>query len=78
MGTKYGIETIYIAENDVYSMRLKGRGVQNFSSKNFYELPKRHRENVLLPLIKVGLTHNLGENKIKNQLYLNRSLGKKL
>lgn len=77
MKMKYGIEAIYIPENDVYSLRLKGRVVQNFNSKNFYDLPRRHRDNELRALIKIGLNHNLGE-KIKDSLYLNRTLGKKI
>ncbi len=74
---KYGVEAIYIPENDVYSIRYKGRGVHNFDSFRFYHLPKRHRMNLLRALIKVGLNHNSGE-KYKNQLILNRKLGKKI
>ncbi len=73
---KYKIEAVYFPDNDVYSLRYRGRGIQNFNSKNFYTLPKRHRENMLLAIIKKGLTHNLGEKTLKDKLYLNRQIGK--
>ena len=72
-----GLEAIYVPSNDVYSIRMKGRGVHNFNSKQFYQLPKRHREELVMRLLKVGLHHNLGE-QYKNQLYLNRALGKRI
>lgn len=75
---KYGLEAIYIPDNDVYSIRKNGRAVHNFNSQNFYQLPQRHRENHVMALLKVGLNHNLGENKINKTLFLNRNIGKKI
>jgi hypothetical protein len=72
---RYNLEAIYVPDNDVYSIRKNGRGVHNFNTPQFYQLPKRHREELVHRLLRVGLVHNLGE-KYKNQLYLNRRLGK--
>lgn len=72
----YGLEAVYFPTVDVYSLRKKGRGVQNFNSKNFYQLPQRYREVLIGRLLKVGLNHNLGEKTVKNQLFANRSQGK--
>lgn len=72
-----GTEAIYIPENDTYSIRYRGMGVQNFDTNRFYQIPRAHRMKMILPLIKVGLNHNFGE-KYKNQLYLHRKLGKKI
>lgn len=74
----FGVEAIYIPDNDVYSIRYKGRGVQNFNSRNFYEIPRRHRHNMIRALIKVGLNHNFGEGALKEKLFLNRNIGKKI
>lgn len=74
-----GLEAIYMPVNDVYSIRFRGRGVHNFDSKRFYELPKRYREVLVGRLLRVGLHHNSGEKSLnKRQLYLDRSLGKKI
>lgn len=77
MKSKYGIEAIYLPHKDLYCLRYKGKGLQNFNTKNFYQLPQRHRENMILPLLKVGLVHNLGE-KIKDRIYQQRNFGKKI
>ncbi len=74
---KFNVEAFYFAYSDVYSIRYKGKGVQNFNSKNFYEIPRRFRQNMIRALIKVGLNHNYGE-KVGPQLTLNRSVGKKI
>lgn len=72
----YGMEAIYIPAVDVYSLRIHGKGVQNFNTKIFYQLPKKHREKMLLPLIKKGVAHNLGEKKLN--LYQQRNIGKRI
>ncbi len=75
---RYGLEAIYIPDNDVYSIRFRGRGVHNFNSKNFYQVPKRYREVLVGRILKVGLNHNLGEKTVQRQIYLDRSIGKKI
>lgn len=77
MCDKYGFEAIYFPAKDLYSIRYKGRGIQNFNSKNFYTLPKRHRENMLRPLMKVGLNLNVGEKRLQNLIY-QQKIGKKI
>lgn len=70
---RYNFQAIYFPLKDMYSIRFKGKGIQNFTSKTFYMLPKRHRESMLLPLMKVGLNLNAGEKKLN--LY-QQSIGK--
>ena len=72
---KYNFSAIYFPLKDMYSIRFKGRGIQNFTSKTFYNLPKRFRESMMLPLMRVGLNLNAGEKKLN--LY-QQSLGKKI
>jgi len=78
MKKKFGLEAVYIPDNDVYSLRFKGKSVHNFNSKNYYLLPKRYRENHVRALLKVGLNHNIGQNIVKQQIILNRCLGKRI
>lgn len=73
---KYGLESVYFPAKDIYSIRYRGRGIQNFTSKIFYTLPKRHRENLIYAIFKKGLTHNLGQRDLKDRLFLDRSIGK--
>ena len=75
---RYGTECFYFPENDVYSIRFRGRAVQNFNTDKFYMLPRRHRFNMIRSLIKVGLAHNMGERSLQRQLYLDRSQGKRV
>lgn len=77
MIAKHHLEAVYFPDNDVYSIRFKGKGIQNFNSKNFFTLPRRAREVDILALIKKGLHHNCGE-KTKEQIILNRSQGQRI
>ena len=74
---KYNFEAIYFPAKDMYSIRFKGKGIQNFTSKTFYNLPKKHREGMMLPLMKVGLNLNFGERKLRDSLY-QQNIGKKI
>lgn len=71
----YGLEARYFPNNDVYSLRKNGKGVQNFNSRNFYQLPKSFRKAQIRGIIQKGLTHNMGE-KTKNMITLNKSIGR--
>lgn len=77
MNLKYGLETYYLPADDVYCMTKKGRAVHNFDTQRFFTIPKRERENMFRPLIKVGLNHNLGE-KHRDQIYHLRKIGQKI
>lgn len=77
MHRKYGLNALYIPENDVYCIHRKGRAVQNFTSSQFYDFPKGYREQMYKPLVKVGLAQNLGE-KYKEQFILNTKQGIKI
>jgi len=75
---KYGTEALYFPDDDVYSIRFRGRAVQNFTSTIFYQIPKRQRFNEIRNIIKLGLENNVGERHLTNQLFLNRAQGKKV
>ena len=74
---RYNFSAIYFPLKDMYSIRFKGRGIQNFTSKTFYMLPKRHRESMMLPLLKVGLSQNFGEKKLRDSLF-QQKIGKRI
>ncbi len=62
---------VYLTDRDVYSFTKKGRGVQGFNQNQFYGIPKRERENMLLKIIKRGLNHNMGERVLRESGQLN-------
>lgn len=78
MCEKYGMNAVYSDDGDVYAIHKRGFAIQNFTSKIFYEIPKRAREKQLLALMKRGLTHNLGENSTKNSLLIRTQYGRRI
>jgi hypothetical protein len=74
---EFKLEARYFPRNDVYSLRKNGKGVQNFNSRNFYQLPKSFRRSQIRAIIKVGLNHNMGE-KTKEQIQLHQAMGKRI
>lgn len=75
---RYKVEALYFPDNDVYSVRFRGRAVQNFNSKQFYDIPKEKRFRMIGDILHLGLSHNIGERTMINQLYLQRGMGKKI
>lgn len=71
-----GLQAYYTPKRNLYVFHIRGMAVQNFSEDNFYEIPKDERMRMLQPLIKIGLTNNLG-NKNKEMLTANYN-GKRL
>ena len=74
----FKLDALYFPRKDVYSLRLRGRGVQNFSSQNFYQIPKAFRKQQIRGIIMKGLNHNLGEKTLQNQMFINNSIGRKI
>lgn len=74
---EFKLEARYFPAKDVYSLRRNGKGVQNFNSKNFYDLPKAFRKAQIRGIIQKGLNHNMGE-KTKEMIQLNSSIGRKI
>lgn len=60
----------------IFSISIHGKYLLNFTTKNFYNIPKVMRMKELLPLITIGLTHNLGEKSLKDQIQIPRRQGK--
>lgn len=60
---------------DIFSINLNGKPIINFTNHNFYDIPKAKRFQEFIPLIKIGLSHNLGENSLKETMELPRRMG---
>lgn len=64
-----------LQKHDIYAVTLKGKAVVNFTSVNFYDISKSFRDKHFLPLIKIGMNHNLGEQSMKDQVHNPRAQG---
>lgn len=60
---------------DIYSISIHGKYLLNITNKNFYDIPLAERMNHIVPLIRVGLAHNLGERTLKDQVEIPRRHG---
>lgn len=74
MHTRYGLNAFYVPDVDVYCVHRRGRAVQNFSTSQFYDLPKWVRARMFNPLVKVGMNQNMGES-YRDQLLINDKQG---
>lgn len=74
----FKLEALYFPNKDVYSLRKNGRGVQNFNSRNFYDLPKSYRKSQIRGIINLGLNHNMGEKTVKYNMQLINRMGKSI
>jgi len=63
---------------NLYSISINGKYLLNFTDKNFYDLPRARRMKEFVPLLKVGLGHNMGEDGLRDQIEIPRRQGKKL
>ncbi len=68
---KYGLSANYLQEKDLYMLHLRGMIVYAIYGPKFYNIPRGHRMAEILPILKVGLTNNLGE-KYDHQVYTKR------
>lgn len=60
---------------DIYSISIHGKYLLNFTNRNFADIPRGDRMKHFLPLINVGLNHNLGERSLKDQVEIPRRHG---
>lgn len=60
----------YLYDGDIYMIHKDGKAVQNFTTSQFYEIPKRERIRDWERLIRIGLVNNLGEKNVKEQLLM--------
>lgn len=72
---KYKLSSFYLPDRDVYMIHFKGKALQGFTSKVFYQIPMDAREKQFTPLLKRGLMLNIEQNS-RHQLYTKRRLGK--
>lgn len=75
---RYGFEARYHANKDMYVVSYRGFAIQNFTGANFNEIPKAIRRRMYLPLLKRGLTHNIGERSTKNALNIHTQRGHRI
>jgi len=75
---RLGLAVYYMVGKDRWLITKNGKILQGFSTKTFYSLPKRSRMNDFEPLLKIGLANNMGGEKMKNQVYLERVVGRRI
>lgn len=73
---EYGLRADYLTGKDLYRITKNGKMVMAFYTKSYYDMPPRMRKNHIKPMIKLGLTHNLGESYYE-QSYM-RTHGKRI
>ncbi len=67
----------FIFEGDIWVIHKDGFAVQNFTTEQFYQIPKRAREAQYEPLVRIGLNGNLQANH-KDQLVVPWRFGHKI
>ena len=75
---RYDMQANFLPESNVFQIHKGGRAIQTFTMDDFYQLPKRYRRFMFLPLIRAGLANNLKEGKVKEGLFGNFKNGKKI
>ena len=65
----------YHIGRDVYVLHKRGYAVQNFTTEQFYQIPKPARKQLIYGLLQRGLTHNIGEGSVKDNLHVKSQLG---
>lgn len=83
---KFNLTAIFIPSdklglNDIWNISTKnGHSVMTFTTKIFYDIPPRAREQMFLPTIKRGLNNLVAQIDIKRtqQSIIPRKFGKKI
>ena len=75
---KNKMQANFFPESETFQIHKNGRAIQSFTIKDYYQLPKRYRRFMYLPLIKAGLANNLKERRVKEGLYGSYKMGKKI
>lgn len=84
--SKYNLTSIFIPSdkmglNDIWNISTKnGHSITTFTTRVFYDIPPRAREQMFLPLIKRGLMNIVTQPDIKKnqQTIIPRKFGKKI
>lgn len=75
---RYKLNANYIPDGDIWVVHKGGRAVQNFTTDQFYQMPKRARLAMYEPLVRIGLNNNLS-NVNHDQFFLRgKKFGRKL
>lgn len=75
---RFNLEARYHANKDMYVLSYRGYAIQNFVGSNFNDIPKAVRRRQYLPLIKRGLSHNIGEKSLKHSLNIHTQRGHRI
>lgn len=74
----YGFEAYYMPVDDVYMLTKDGKCIQNFNAHQFYQQPRNYRFRELGAIMRIGLSHNMGEKGLYNQVEQLKFIGKKI
>lgn len=66
---RFNLRADYLVKKDVYRLTKNGKMVMAFYTDTWYAIPPRMRRNHILPMIKLGLVHNLGNQETCDQMY---------
>ena len=75
---RYKLNANYIPTDDVWVIHKEGRAVQNFTTDQFYQIPKRARLSMFEPLVRIGLAKNLNQARHEQFFLRGVRFGKKI
>lgn len=73
-----GLSANYVVPKNMYVIHKRGYAIQNFTPNQFYEISPSARRKLILGILKRGLTHNIGESRLRDNLFVNSQFGKRI
>lgn len=70
-----GLSANFVAGKDLYIVHKRGFAIQNFTATQFYQIPPSARRQLITGILKRGLTHNIGEQNTKKNIFINSQHG---
>lgn len=70
-----GLSANYVAPKSMYTIHKRGFAIQSFTTDQFYTVPPSARRQLIMGILKRGLTHNIGEQNTKDKLFINSQHG---
>lgn len=65
----------YVVAKNMYVIHKRGFAIQNFNVDQFHQIAPPARRRLIIGILKRGLTHNVGEKNIKDNLNINSQVG---
>lgn len=75
---RLGLSANYRPDKNFFIVHKRGYAIQNFTEKQFYQIPKPKRKEMFVALMQRGLTHNLGESTVRENLQVRSALGTRI